>query len=140
MHFFSLSMSLFLFLFCKMGFSSVYLYNDTAFPLRGVVLSATGIQMGEKTLNPQQVAYIEDQIGSSDPVGDSGTVHSFKNYNNSLTPYQVFWYCPEGDLYATCSTVSAGATVMASSCSGPSYCKPSKEKKVESSDSYQQDE
>ena len=139
MHFFSLSMSVFFLLFCKIGFSSVYLYNDTPFPLKGVVLSATGIKMGEKQLSPQQVAYVEDQIGSSDPVGDSQSVHSFKNYNNSLTPYQVFWYCPEGDLYATCTTVSAGATVMASSCSGPSYCKPPKEKQPESSDDYKEE-
>lgn len=129
------------FMFCGNGFSSVYLYNDSPFILKAQVVAANGVELGEKLLQPQQLSYMEDQIGSSDPVNIVDTTKSFQNYKNSMTPYQVFWYCAKGDgnLYATCAGVAAGATVMASGCSGPCYCKPPKEKKKGSEDSYKED-
>ena len=130
--------SVFIFLFYQSGFSSVYLYNDTPFILKAQVIAANGINIGERLLQPQQTVYLEDQIGSADPVG-AATGKSFQNYKDSLTPYQVFWYCAKGDenLYATCPMVAAGATVMATTCSGPCFCKPPKEeKKTQGADSY----
>lgn len=128
------------FLMVQTGFSAVYLYNDTPFPLKARVVAANGVEMGIKMLQPQELSYLEDQIGTSNPVGKSSK-QKFQNYKNSLTPYQVFWYCAkeEGALYATCTNVSAGATVMATTCSGPCYCKPPKEKKGESEDVYAQE-
>ena len=132
--------NLFVFFISQSAFSSVYLYNDSPFLLKAQVVAANGVEMGEKLLQPQQLSYLEDQIGTSDPVGtgNKGENKSFQNYKNSLTPYQVFWYCAKGDgsVYSTCTNVSAGATVMATSCSGPCYCKPPKETKKESPDAY----
>lgn len=114
--------------FCQSGFSGVYLYNNTSFPLKAKVIAANGITMGEKSIEPQATAYAEDQLGEADPIADPSN-SSFHNYKNSLTPYQVIWYC-SGDgesVYGTCTTVSSGATVMATTCAGPQVCNPPKE-------------
>jgi len=116
------------FAFCQNGFSGVYLYNNTSFPLKAKIIAANGITMGEKSIEPQATAYAEDQEGSADPVADPAS-STFHNYKNSLTPYQVIWYCAgDGEtVYGTCTTVSSGATVMATTCSGPQVCNPPKE-------------
>ena len=122
-------------------FSAVYLYNDTPFPLKAQVVAANGVELGIKLLQPQELSYLEDQIGTSNPVGKRDP-KTFQNYKNSLTPYQVFWYCAKGDgsLYAMCTNVGAGATVMATTCSGPCYCKPPKEEQSQQSqDVYTQE-
>ena len=128
------------------GFSGVYLYNNTSFPMKAKVIAANGVVMGEKTVEAQQTSYAEDQLGMANPTGDSSNT-SFHNYKNSLTPYQVIWYCAgDGEtLYGSCNTVSSGATVMATTCSGPQVCQPPKnEEKVKGVDTdstalYQQE-
>ncbi len=130
-----------MFFFCQAGFSAVYLYNNTPYILKAKVVAANGVVMGEKLLQPEETKYLEDQLGSANPTG-TGDPSSFQNYKDSLTPYEVFWYCTDGEqnLYAMCNTVSAGATVIAASCAGPCYCHPPKEdKKKQDSDAYKSD-
>ncbi|MBM3208330.1 MAG: hypothetical protein FJZ57_07005, partial [Chlamydiae bacterium] len=81
-------------LFLGMGaaaHASVFLYNDSGFRLKAVVIAANGTKMGEKMLDPEQTGYVEDFIGQSDPVGQQQTPEG--NSNVSVTPYTVFWYC-----------------------------------------------
>jgi hypothetical protein len=131
---------LFVIFFSQNGFSGVYLYNNTPFILNAKVMAANGTEIGGKQLQPEETKYLEDQLGSSNPVG-TGDPRSFQNYKESMTPYQVFWYCTEGDqsLYATCTAVAAGATVMAASCTGPCYCQPPKKEKKQAEDTYKAD-
>jgi hypothetical protein len=125
--------------FTKMAFASVYLYNDSPFTLRAVVIAANGVHLGEKVLKGQELHYLEDQIGMSDPVGNTG-IQPFTNYSNSMTPYTVIWYCQQDDsLYGTCTVTAAGATVMASSCPGDHHCKPPKKEDGKSGDAYKKD-
>jgi len=130
-------MSVCAFLFCQSGFSSIYLYNNTPFVLKAQVTAANGADMGTTLLQPGQQEYVEDQIGSSNPV-DVKPDEQFKNYQNSMTPYQVSWFCEEGDIYGSCDTVSAGATVIANACNGPKTCKPKKKEETQSSDAYKE--
>ena len=131
---------LFVIFFSQSGFSGVYLYNNTPFILKAKVVAANGTDIGEKMLQPEETKYLEDELGSSNPVG-KGDQKPFQNYKESMTPYQVFWYCTEGDqnLYAMCNTVSAGATVMAASCTGNCYCQPPKKEKKQAEDAYKSD-
>ncbi len=121
-------------------FGSLYLYNDTSFALKAQTIAANGVVIGEKLIDAQKLVYQEDQIGSSDPVSKDVDA-KFQNYKNSMTPYKVYWYCAEGEgeLFAVCQGVASGATVMASGCSGPCYCKSPKDKKKQSSDAYKQE-
>lgn len=93
---------------------SVSLVNDTAFKLRAVVRSADGTYLGEVVVNAQATMQWNDYWGGV------GTV------NKSQTPYIVTWYCMNGDNYSVCSNVATGATVAASWCDGPKFCKPPK--------------
>ena len=102
-------------------FSSLSLYNDSPFPLRVRVVGANGVLIGEEEIPAHGHVYMEDQIGTSDPVGENDI--PFKNYADSLTPYQVFWYCAEGSLYSSCLDAAAGATVTANTCRGDYGCK-----------------
>jgi hypothetical protein len=121
-------------------FGSLYLYNDTSFSLKAQIIGANGVVIGEKLVIAQKLIYLEDQIGSSDPVSKD-TDSKFKNYKNSLTPYKVYWYCAEGEgeLFAVCQGVAAGATVMASGCSGSCFCKEPKDDKKKGKDQYKQE-
>lgn len=119
----------FLFLFLSLSisvFSSLSVYNDSAFTLNVKVIGANGAHIGEKQIPSHIQMYIEDQIGTSDPVGEGESNSSFKNYSDSLTPYQVYWTCLDGTLYSSCMDASAGATITANTCSGSYYCPCSK--------------
>src|SRR3990167_8510558 len=109
-------------------FSSLSLYNDSPFPLRVRVLGANGAFIGEAAIEAHGHRYIEDQIGTSDPVGEGENPSDFKNYEYSMTPYQVFWYCPEGTIYSACLDAAAGATVTANTCQGTYGCNPEESK------------
>ncbi len=102
-------------------FSGLSLYNDSPFPLKVKVIGANGSRIGEQDIGPQGHFYMEDQMGVSDPVGEQDS--NFRNYSDSVTPYQVFWYCLEGSLYSSCLDASAGATVTANTCAGTYGCK-----------------
>ena len=88
-------------------------------------MGANGAFLGEESIPAQGHFYFEDQLGTSDPVGEGEKNSDFKNYTYSLTPYQVFWYCSEGSLYSSCLNAAAGATVTANTCLGEYACKPS---------------
>lgn len=104
-------------------FSSLSLYNDSNFTLKVKVIGANGAKVGEEKMAAHSQFYMEDQIGTSDPVGQGDDNASFENYEDSITPYQVFWYCLEGTLYSACLDASAGATVTANTCQGSYGCK-----------------
>lgn len=134
-------MKFFLFLLMSSPcFASLYLYNDTSFSLKAQIIGANGVVIGEKLVDAQKLIYLEDQIGSSDPVSKDVDL-KFQNYKNSMTPYKVYWYCAEGegDLFAVCQGVATGATVMASGCSGPCFCKAPKDDKKKGKDQYKQE-
>ena len=122
------------------SFASLYLYNDTSFSLKAQVIGANGVVIGEKLIDGQKLVYLEDQIGSSDPLSKDVDA-KFQNYKNSVTPYKVYWYCAEGEgeLFAVCQGVATGATVMASGCSGSCYCKSPKNDKKQGKDTYKKE-
>jgi hypothetical protein len=101
-------------------FSGLSVYNDSSFTLRVRVITANGIQFGERQVPPHIQMYIEDEMGTSDPVGEGPS--TFRNYDSSVTPYQVYWYCLDGTLYSSCMDAASGATVTANTCQGPNYC------------------
>ena len=103
--------------------SSLSLYNDSAFPLTARIVAANGVVIAEREIKSQGHEYIDDQIGTSDPVGRGEDHGDFENSETSLTPYQVFWYCKEGSLYSVCLDAGAGATVTANTCNGDYDCK-----------------
>ncbi|MES2199688.1 MAG: hypothetical protein V4489_05935 [Chlamydiota bacterium] len=114
---------LFIFLCVSVSaFSSLSVYNDSAFPLRIKVIGANGVHIAEKQVPSHIQMYIEDQIGTSDPIGQGESNSSFKNYSNSLTPYQVYWYCLDGTIYSSCMDAAAGATISANTCAGSYSC------------------
>lgn len=104
------------------GFCSLSVYNDSAFTLQVKVFGANGVSIAKRQVPSHIQMYIEDQIGTSDPVGEGEENGSFKNYSESLTPYQVYWYCLDGTLYSNCMDASAGATVTANTCQGSYSC------------------
>jgi hypothetical protein len=112
----------FFLLFSMSAFSSLSVFNDSSFPLVIKVVGANGVHIAEKQIPSQIQMYIEDQIGTSDPVGEGESNSSFKNYSRSLTPYKVYWTCLDGTLYSSCVDASAGATVTANTCAGSYYC------------------
>ncbi len=111
------------------GFSSLSVYNDSAFDLKVKVIGANGVHIAERQVPSRIQMYIEDQIGTSDPVGQGENNADFKNYSESLTPYTVYWYCLDGTLYSSCMDASAGATVTANTCSGSYSCPCDKDEK-----------
>ncbi|MBM3198991.1 MAG: hypothetical protein FJZ58_07070 [Chlamydiae bacterium] len=121
------------------GVCGIYLYNDSPFILKAQVIAANGTKVGDKLLQPQQLSYVEDQLGMSDPVAKNFSGKRFQNYSTSMTPYKVYFYCVEGELYSNCKDVAAGATVMANACPGQYYCKPKKEEEKGSEDAYKQE-
>jgi hypothetical protein len=122
-------------------FSSLSLYNDSPFTLRVKVIGADGSFIGEQTISPHMQSYMEDQIGISDPVGSAPDCPELEQGSSSVTPYQVFWHCPEGALYSSCLNASAGATVTANTCSGSYSCQEQEKKShpQTSPDAYKQD-
>lgn len=103
-------------------FSSLSLYNDSPFFLNVRVAGANGVCIIERKIGPQERYFVEDQIGLSNPTGEGEQPSTFRNYDNSLTPYQVFWYCQGGDLYSSCTDAASGATVTANTCEGLHGC------------------
>jgi len=116
-------------LFCmNSAFCSLSVFNDSAFPLTVKVIAANGVHIAEKEVPAHFQTYIEDQLGISDPVGEGPGHAEFKNQTDSMTPYQVYWYCSDGSLYSSCMNAGAGATVTANTCEGgsrscPACCK-----------------
>ena len=104
------------------GSASVFLLNDSPFMLKATIVAANGQNLGDKEVAQNQSMYFEDQLGSSNPTGVTPP-GGYQNYANSLTPYTVFWYCKEGNLYSVCENVGAGALASANAGQGTKYCK-----------------
>jgi len=124
-------------LFLGMGaaaHASVFLYNDSGFRLKAVVIAANGTKMGEKMLDPEQTGYVEDFIGQSDPVGQQQTPEG--NSNVSVTPYTVFWYCEKGELYSTCVQIGTGALAAPNLGQGPMSCPAPKQPDNQNQETY----
>lgn len=121
--------------------ASVFLYNDSPFKLKAVVVAANGTTLGEKVLEPQETGYFEDALGQSNPVGTEETPLAAPegNAQYSMTPYSVFWYCLSGTSYSTCGNIGAGALSSPSSCDGPRYCKAPRKQQPPSSEDNQQE-
>ncbi|MBS0620320.1 MAG: hypothetical protein JSS61_02545 [Verrucomicrobia bacterium] len=98
--------------------ASVRLINNSPYELKAVIRGSDGQTMGAMTIKSEQ----EITWSSEDtPYKKYGS-----NPTRSQTPYTVWWYCPEGEDYGMCDTVSTGAVVMAQGCTGPRACKPKK--------------
>ncbi|HPE84990.1 MAG: hypothetical protein KDK44_06340 [Chlamydiia bacterium] len=94
---------------CSLFAGSLTLFNDSPFKLKGVILSATGANLGEIVLSPQhRVVWSDNQTSS--------------NVGYSETPYSVIWYCLEGQEYGIWTNVSVGSFVTASGSEGPRIC------------------
>lgn len=98
---------------------SVILINDSAFQLRAVVQGADGTELGQVTVPPGNTMTWSPSFCSMS--------EEQMNAPRSQTPYNVFWYCPEGSSYSVCMAVPNGGAVTAQSGSGPLLCKQKKQ-------------
>jgi hypothetical protein len=103
---------------------TVRLYNNSNVDLRVVVRGSDGSIQGELVVKAQNFSTWTD---SYIPAGGyRGPILQNKTYDRTMTPYVVEWYCMDGKDYAVCDTVSTGAVVMATNCSGARSCTPKK--------------
>ncbi len=80
---------LFMFLFPGwLSAAAITLINDSAYPLRAILMNAMGVKVGTVTLSPGQSYIWYDTDGSFRPTADATT-----------TPYTVRWLCPSGRPY-----------------------------------------
>lgn len=104
--------------------ASLFLYNDSAFPLTAVIVSASGATLGERTLGPQETGYFEDSLGGANPTATQPYATEPNENQYPIVPYTVIWNCMTGANYATCTMVSSGALSSPNQCQGPKYCQP----------------
>lgn len=97
--------------------ASVFLVNDSPYPLTAVVNSADGRTLGTVTLNPGE------QNGWSANF-DRTDIKDVYNASSSTTPYSVIWKCSYQGYYSVCVNVSPGSTVAASGGTGAFTCVP----------------
>jgi len=93
---------------------SVRMINDSPFKLRAIVLSATGVELGNAIIKPRTThVWVTGQQGIS-------------NASDVATPYTVIFYCPDGKEYGLWTNVGQSQTVNAQGAEGPKICKISK--------------
>lgn len=98
--------------------TSVYLVNDSAYPLRAIVRGNDGTYLGEMVVNPQ----------SSNIWSDGGNRSGgFEQYPSSRTPYEVTWYCMEGSIFSVFQGVATGGTATALGGTGTKVCTSKRE-------------
>lgn len=93
---------------------AVRLANDSAYKLRAVVRAADGTYLSEVIVMPQHTLQWNDYWGG------------LGYYNQSRTPYTIYWFCLDGGTFSVCSGVASGSTVTALTCDGSRACRPSK--------------
>jgi hypothetical protein len=98
-------------LFC----GSVRLYNDSAYRLKAVIQSRTGMTLGEMIVNPGNVLTWDDS--------NYGQMDYDQQEEGSQTPYTVSWFCLDGTSYSVCYQVASAATVSPQGCIGARQCK-----------------
>ena len=101
---------------------SVRLTNDSPFKLTAVIISATGDEMAQYTLDPRQSVTWEN-YNTSDLSGSVDLQPTWPE-----TPYTVVWYCQDGGDYSVSTNVGSGGLSTAQSGSGTRFCKPQKKK------------
>lgn len=119
------------------GFSSVFLFNDSPYELKAVIVAANGSTLGEKVVASQATGYFEDTLGQSNPTSTEPQMQpptSTSQY--PIVPYTVYWYCKGGSLYSTSTEVSAGALASPSAGQGPKYCKEKQGQNPSGQDDY----
>jgi hypothetical protein len=117
--------------------SSVFLFNDSPYELKAVVVAANGSTLGEKVLASQATGYFEDTLGQSDPTSMQQQAQPpMSTSQYPIVPYTVYWYCQNGSAYATCTEISAGALASPSAGQGPKYCKPAQQQNQSGQDDY----
>ena len=87
---------------------SVTLLNDSPFKLKATILSASGENLGEATINPQHQVTWQDSYSGGQTFSE--------------TPYTVIWYCTNDKEYGIWTNVSTGALVSANGSEGPRIC------------------
>jgi len=111
------------FLFCLPLFSgSLQLANNSPYALSATVQSADGSYLGEVTVPAGQTVEWSDENGPGPEEG----VH-LDEPTQSLTPYTVLWYCPDGGNYSICEEVAEGGMAVAGYCNGNRFCKQKKQ-------------
>lgn len=97
--------------------TSVYLVNDSSYPLRATVRANDGTYLGEMIIKPQ----------SANSWSDGGNRSGgLEQYPASRTPYIVTWYCMNGSVFAVFDQIATGGTATALGGSGVKACKPPK--------------
>lgn len=115
----------FLFLIFTFAFSgiisqsiySVYLVNDSPFPLTAIVQAADGSYLGQKIIQPgeqNQTFNESSRLKLETPAAPTKTI----------TPFVVIWKCAYEGYYSVCSNVLPGGVSRASDGSGSKMCKP----------------
>ena len=99
---------------------SILLHNDTTFILTAIIQAADGSYLGQFSVQPGQQRNFTSSMLPTQYVHPGAP-------DISQTPYTVIWQCPSKGTYATCTYVSPGAYVRASSCDGSHYCTPKEE-------------
>ena len=92
--------------------ASVWMYNDSPFPLNAQLIAADGTDLGTATIFPQHEFKWQDS---------NQNVQTF-----SQTPFTVIWFCKDGQEYGLTDQVQTGATVTAQGSVGRRYCRPEK--------------
>lgn len=93
--------------------SSVRIYNDSNYPLRGVIHAADGSKLGEVLVNPSQLMIWSD---------DNGLL-GYHEPGKAETPFTVMWYCIDGTPYSVSPQVANAGMVTAQTSQGNRQCK-----------------
>ncbi len=121
-------MRIFIFLLPQLIFSYaptvVRLFNDSQFPLTGIVQGADGTFLGQMLFQPNEQKEFVYDFNPTNIVAPGAP-------SLSITPYMVSWKCPSGTIYSYCSQVSPGSLVRAQGCPGYYNCERSKEEMEE---------
>ena len=121
--------------------ASVFLFNDSPYKLKAVVVAANGSNMGEKVLESQATTYFEDTLGQSNPTSmEQQAQPPMSTSQYPIVPYTVYWYCMNGTPFATCSNIAAGALANPSAGVGQKYCKPAEQQDGTQQDNYSGEE
>jgi hypothetical protein len=111
-----------LFFLCYAAFvqaGSLRLQNESVCPLKAIIQGADGTVLSEMLVGPQEIVSWNDSKG--------------KSPSKSQTPYQVYWYCLDGESFCVCEHVSTGSFVKTGYGVGRKSCNSSKKETKEES-------
>jgi len=99
---------------------SLFLINDSPFELTAIIQGATGVFLGQETLQPGEQKQWSTDIKRTE-------IKEIYNATFSITPFTVIWKCSYQGYYSICAEVSPGSTVRANFCLGSKECTPKPE-------------